>query len=342
MLIIGAFVFSPDLKGYWSMTAQFIRGEGLYSVDQGLLARSQDQVLEDIAVNSAMGAGEALGPSAQAVPGLKEKLAGKTIAVLCAAGSLTTANENGERRIDRLNAHIDDYYVVAAGAGHYAKDDVARMDAALTNFSVQNSHTKAFKDASPEVLYLVVSHCATEEIEGNKGTLPHLAEILPDLSNVRIFHADVYEGQPQPDGRVVLGTGSGAPPAVLSVISALAQQAELAEPLDFELFGFDGTTEFIPGVVEELPPEYLERLQEGNVAVELDGRVYVVQAVFFDQMQQMAQMVEAYPHLIRSVRVDGEHTLSAAIFNTPDGRPRHDYKVRGALGAEPEGMEPSV
>lgn len=320
----------------------YIHHDHLYSIDEGLLERSAAQIERDIAVNSAMGAGEAFGENRQPIAGLEGKLAGKKIAVLCAASSLTAEDAQGTRRIDKLNARIDDYYVVAAGAGHYAKDDVARLDAALTNFSVGNSHTKAFKNASPEMLYLVASHCASEELSGNQGTLQHLAQTLPDLSNVRIFHADVYEGQNHPAGRVTMGTGTGAPPAVMAVVSALAQQEGITAPLDFELFGFDGTTEFLPGVVAELPEDYRQRLVQGNVAIELDGRVYLVQEVFFDQMEQIATLVEKFPHLIGSVRVDGENTLGAAIFNTPDGVPRRDYKVQLPGGAASGVIEPLV
>ena len=74
-----------------------------------------------------------------------------------------------------------------------------------------------------------------------------------------------------------------------------------------------------------MPKTYLNR---GEIVVQVDGQVYRgVQQVYLDQMGQLVALRERSPSVIGNIRVDGDNTLSTAIFNTPDGSPRTDYKV---------------
>ena len=92
-----------------------------------------------------------------------------------------------------------------------------------------------------------------------------------------------------------------------------------------ELYGLDGTQDLIHGKLEDMPEDYIDR---GEVVVNIDDDTFdKIQEVYLDQMEQLAWMMKDYPHLIGGIEVDGEDTLSARIFNTPDGEPNIDFKV---------------
>jgi hypothetical protein len=311
---------SPPLQA----SPAYFQNMHMLSTDPALIAR-RDLSASDMRINQSYGLPHAFASNVS--------IPDKTLAVVCAADSLTKPDENGCRRIDGLNDVADDRYIILAGAGHYALKKLKRADAAITNFSAGNSHTRAFKEPDPSLIYFVASHCAAEELSGNKPTLEHLVETLPDpASNVWLYDAYLEGIASGPDA---IGAGTGAPPAAVALIAALRHRAGLG-PVNVELYGFDGTDKFIMPT-DELPPEYQERLKRDSVLVSMDNRNYAVQGVFVDQMRQLAHMAISRPDLIASIKVDNPESLPAKIFNTSDGKPRLDFSI-----VDPETREPII
>lgn len=320
-----------DVNG-WDADTYFCEDKYL-STDPAL---DHSKMFDDVKVNKALGLNEALGANAVDT-GLP--LGGKLI-VIAAAGDIA-----GDRML-ALNLQLMDMAdreqevcVIVAGAGHYAlppegtpdKDidlskyvDPKYVHAAISNFSAGNSHTKAFRNSRSDIKYLMASHCSSEELSGNGSTIKHLmdSDIVP---NENIFTYDALLDREQViKGQCMVGTGTGAPPAAIALMAALRNKAGIGEALDVSVFGFDGTKDLIHGKLSEMPDDYLDR---GDVVVEVDGMHAKVQEVYYDQMDQIADMFTWYRGLLGKMVVDGENTLTAEIFNTPDGKPRLDYNV---------------
>ncbi len=301
-------------------------------------ALDRGKMFNDVECNKSLGLNNLLGDNAADID---LPLGGKLI-VIAAAGDI-----EGER-MQYLNfelmeaaAHGEEVCVIVAGAGHYALPpegmprseidlskyvDPQYVHAAISNFSAGNSHTKAFRNPRSDIKYLMASHCSSEELSGNGSTIQHLIDsnIVPN-ENIFIYDSLLELGQISKEGECIVGTGTGAPPAAIAVIAALRHQNGIDSPLDIEIFGFDGTQELIHGKLGEMPNDYIDR---GEVVVKVGGQTHAkVQKVYFDQMDQIVDMCTWYPGLINNVRVDGKNTLTAAIFNTPDGKPRQDYQV---------------
>ena len=212
------------------------------------------------------------------------------------------------------------------------------VHAAISNFSAGNSHTKAFKNPRSDIKYLMASHCACTDIEGNKPTIEHLvySGIAP-RENIFLYDAWLSRDQQPEEGKLLLGTGTGAPPAAVAVFSALRRQAGIEGPVEIEMYGFDGTTELLHGVLDEMPSDYLDR---DKVAVRSGDDVYAnVQEVYLDQMMQLIALQYFYPPFVGRITVDNTHSLSAGIFNTVDGKPNDDYQV---IYHEDDGPEPEA
>ncbi len=336
----------------------YFADEKYLSTDVGL---DRDVMFDDVAHNKALGLNELLGDNAVDA-GLPIN-SGKLI-IIAAAGDI-----EGERML-ALNKELAGYVerceevcTIVAGAGHYAlppegtaeKDiDLSKfvnpkyVHAAISNFSIGNSHTKAFKNPRSDIKYLMASHCSSEELSGNGSTIQHLmdSDIVPN-ENIFLYDALLDEDQIAEVGQSLVGTGTGAPPAAVAVVAALRHQKELknifsaldVDALDVKAFGFDGTSDILHGKSSEMPDDYLNRHE---VIVNVDGKDYAkVPKAYYDQMDQIADMFTWYKGMLGNFQVDGEDSLSAAIFNTPNGKPRTDYQIMKSF-SEPKGNVPEA
>ncbi len=255
------------------------------------------------------------------------------VEVICAAGGLmkpvNSDDPEGLTRMDFANLAIEEgAFTMVAGAGHYGLMDgsLMRADVVVTNGSIGNSHTKAFKDPLPAPLYLVADTCFDDIEGGNASTLKHLCDTFENpAEHVKLF-SPFFIGR----GEGSIGTGTGAPTACVLIAASLRQQKGYG-PLKATLRGFDGTSDFLPGVEEELPQEYLERMEADDVFVRVDGKVFKGQKTFLAQTCELIYAAHAYPDLIKSLEVDGPDSFNALIFNV-EGLPRTDFEIAGPDG----------
>ncbi len=291
----------------------------------------------DVERNMELCLDEALGPNA--IASIPKEILKRPLLVVCAARDLEGP------LMEELNETAGKYFVVVAGAGHYALAPIGEQDfdrrkyldpklvhAALTNSSDGNSHTKALKAVREHLVYFAASHCASEPLgpEGSKVG-PTIQHLMDNSAKIRLFHALLQEGQTEPEGVERNGTGTGAPPAVISLALGLREEEGITDRLEVRMAGWNGGVDFIPGVREELPQGYLDRLQQGNVGVWFEGNHYSVQQVFFDQMRQISAMANSRPDLISKVTVDSSKSLFGRVFNV-NGLPRTDYVLYGSDG----------
>ncbi|MAF97997.1 MAG: hypothetical protein CMH26_05105 [Micavibrio sp.] len=267
--------------------------------------------------------------------------------IVAAAGDLA-----GER-MEALNAKLqamqdagEAFCCILAGAGHYAlppagtpEDEIdfsthinpKFVHAALTNMSAGNSHTKSYlRNPQDNLTYIAASHCLTEDFGGGaEPTIPFLANsnIIPN-DNVFIYDAVRYKGQLAEKDQTIVGTGTGAPPAALSVYDALRQQAGIDTPLNVHIAGMDGTADIIHCPVSEIPAERLEGRAADKLIQLENGQSAFIDPVYEAQMSEIAFIATAYPERTISLNVDSpDNTLSAQIFNTPDGKPNTSFKI---------------
>lgn len=316
---------------------QYFKDAVMISADPALQERiAASKTPEDIETNTGFFLHEALGEYSTAT----DLPLNRPLAVVCAAGDI-----KGER-LQALNDKIREYCVILAGAGAYTQPsdmqllsgeyndkgtfiDPEDTHAAITNFSVGNSHTKPFGLLRDQIIF-VASHCASDPIDNGKGGMndPTIGELLNndriDKANLRIFHSYLGPAVPAPRGKELIGTGTGAPPAAIALISALRQQAGITAPLEVELFGFDGTNKMLDQA--EIPVVYEQRLEGDQILVRIDGDVFEGQRTFLKQTKEIIHLAHTYPSLIGSVKVDGPQSFNARIFNV-DGLPRKDFEV---------------
>ncbi len=228
--------------------------------------------------------------------------------------------DGGKSPLDLLNER-DDLYIVVAGAGHKLLNDgrLKRADAAVFNFFRDDVHIKSLTPPRTDLTYFVASHCTREYADGTPSIYKHLQDAGAE---VRLWHAHLYDGQRPDNGKVLIGGGTGAPVSVMTVFAAMGHG-------DFEFFGCDGSTAYVTDMGDVT--RHAEFVKNNEMFLKMDGRKWGLHTLYWEQTKEMIELIQGYPDRFPNVHFRGDN-IHAAIFNTPDGKPRQDFEIVDAQG----------
>ena len=285
-----------------------------------------DHIRGNVALSTALGLPELLTPETAGTIGDPET----TVCIVNPGPSART-----EESLAALNAGVDGngkpMLIVLANAGYLMLErGLLRADAFVTNHP-ESAPAKLPGMGDRDLEYLVASMAPA----GADPENPSIFELLAEKGrSVRLWHAHVDGGPDFGDGKVSVGTGSGAPVTALALYSAMGYRR-------FRIYGMDGSSQYAVDLGDsKAMSDYLQGLKDNEMAVRVGRDTFTVTRDFWPQTLEVLKLVEAYPEAVRSLRFSGA-TANAAIFNTPDGRPNMDFEVLDKPGSPKAFSAPS-